>query len=368
MLLMYEKIYFLPNDTHLNPGHTSISKRFSINDSLLFSAFGTREDAYYSLMYASEKNIWDDRLKKLMEMYDQLEEDGRCVPLQDSTIENIHQWHPLEKAVETDMDDADFLSHCIRSLNKKLFVPPLPETATMKGGGFASRPPKYKRETGFAAVCSERLNTALYIAGKYNLVPLSNFNFYEGLLSLKFRRALTNPNLHEDFNVKDQSRLTRFGMLSWHILTEVVPEQLVQEKTVKQIAKYKRETGELQEKFRKYVERLELEIDEEPWGRNFPDKIKRIVDIEIVPAIEKLREEKKVIWEKLFNEAIKTTFSKKLLVPLLSMHLIPNLSYIDLLCYSTAGFLGGFLPGLIDLRQQEKEIRKNALFFLLNFK
>lgn len=35
LLLLYDKIYFLPIDVRLNPGHTRLSKRFSMNDAVL---------------------------------------------------------------------------------------------------------------------------------------------------------------------------------------------------------------------------------------------------------------------------------------------------------------------------------------------
>src|SRR5947209_11041507 len=79
MLLNFDRIFFLPNDVRLNPGHSTILRRFSIFDGLLLSAFGSREDVYYAAMYASEPNIWDDRMKHLMDTYHFLEQEGVCI-------------------------------------------------------------------------------------------------------------------------------------------------------------------------------------------------------------------------------------------------------------------------------------------------
>jgi len=56
-LLLYDKIFFLPIDVHLNPGHTKLSKRFSLHDATLTGAFRSQKDAHYSIMYMSEPQI-----------------------------------------------------------------------------------------------------------------------------------------------------------------------------------------------------------------------------------------------------------------------------------------------------------------------
>jgi hypothetical protein len=157
-------------------------------------------------------------------------------------------------------------------------------------------------------------------------------------------------------------------MLSWHVVTEIVTPALIGSKSIKQIETYKLECKEQHEKFVKYLELIDLRINEMQIDVCMPERIDKVVKTDVVPEIEKLRDQKKIIWEKLFNEVVKTTFSKKMLVPLLSMHFMPTMSYGELLSYSTVGYLGSILPSLIDSRQSEKEIRKNAMFFLLNFK
>ena len=57
LVLIYDRLFFLPNDVRLNPGHESIRKRFSIHDSVLAAGFGDREEAHYSLLYSSEEHI-----------------------------------------------------------------------------------------------------------------------------------------------------------------------------------------------------------------------------------------------------------------------------------------------------------------------
>jgi hypothetical protein len=63
-------------DNQLNPGHSSLSKRFSVRDTILTGLFRSRENTHYVLMYCSKPDVWDDRLRRLMDLYDKLEEQG----------------------------------------------------------------------------------------------------------------------------------------------------------------------------------------------------------------------------------------------------------------------------------------------------
>ncbi len=368
LLLMYDKIYFLPNDIRLNPGHTSISSRFSVNDSLLLSAFGSRNETANSFMYASEKKSWDEKINNLMGLYDFLEDEKICIPLQDETFESPTDKHPLFNAVKSDIADNNFVNICEKYKNERYFCPKSENSGNIKGGGFVMRPSIYKKGMGFFALCSERINSALYFAGFQNLVPVSTKDLFLKLYGLKLKRATNNPAFIKEKNIESQNQKIKFGILSWEVFTEIVPQELLLKKNAKQILKYKEETTELQKKFRNYLSNLELMINSEPWSDTFKKEIDKLVRLNVVPEFEGLKEKKKVIWEKLFNEVIKTTFSKTRLISLFSIHLIPNLSYLELILYSTAVFTEGILPKIIDLRQEEKEINRNALFFLLNFK
>lgn len=366
LLLLYDKIYFLPIDTSLNPRQLTISSRFSINDSLLASAFGSREDAYYTLMYSSDKSIWDDRLKHLMEMYDYLEESKIVIPLNDKNFEDPSNWHPLKSSVDSDIADTKFLYYCDEYRNERFDIPPLPEESKIKVNGFAMRPPAYKRELALSSLCSERINTTLYFANANNLIPVSNQKLYIKLLSLKLERTIDNPIFQKERHLLDQKQKMRYSLLSWDICTEIIPQDLLIEKNIKHILKYKNETIGLQEKFRNSLNNLQLMVSEQPWENAFLEEIDKIVKLKIIPEAEKIKEDKKIIWEKLFSEVIKIT--TRLLIPIYSIHLIPNLSYLDLIFYSTAAWIGGIFPKLLNAWQEEKKIRRNSLFFLINFK
>jgi hypothetical protein len=368
LLLVYDKLYYLPNDIHLNPEHTRISSRFSVNDSILFGAFGTQRDAHYALMYSSNAAAWDDVMKRLMGAYDFLEDRGVCVPLQEPAFASPYQAHPLQSAVDSDLQDREFLSYCDRYQNPKVLVPDQPKSSVFKVDGLMMRPPVYQRERYFSALCSERINSALYFAGLHDLVPVSNHDLYIRLFNLKLKRALANPSFRPADGSSERKRKARFSVLSWQLLAETVPPEALARRSVEDVLKYKEKSAEPAARFRAYLFELEAGLSSAPWDDALREEVSKVVRTKVIPELEKLREAKVRIWEQLFHEGLKTVFSHaqlKTLVPLLTMYLLPGVSYLELICLSTATLTGGVFPKLLDARSQESQRRRNALFFVL---
>lgn len=334
LVLLYDKIYFLPLDIQINPEFSSISSRYTINDSILAGAFRSKEDAHYSIMYGSEKHIWDEKLKRLMDLYDFLEEKKIVIPLKNSKFGSAYDFHPLQRCVDSDLSDKKFLYHCEQYLNEKIHVPRGPEEANIKIKGFLIRPSQYKRELAIFAICSERINSTLYFASSNDLIPTTNQEFYIKLYGQKFKRIIKNRSFQKDRQLLDQKKKFMFSILSWNICNEIVPVNMIEEKSVDHILKYKKETLELQGNFRKSLNSLQLLADKEPWEEKFLVELDKIVKLELVPEAERIKEAKRMIWKKLFHEAVKTAFSSKLLIPTFGLHLIPNISYLDLMYYT----------------------------------
>jgi hypothetical protein len=232
------------------------------------------------------------------------------------------------------------------------------------------RPPRYKGDAYFSALCSERVNSSLYFAGLHDLVPVSNHDLFIRLFGIKLKRSLTNPAYPARAGGRDAKRKARFSTLSWQLLTEVVPPETLVRKSVDDILRYKLESSALSIRFREYLFRLEAGLSSEPWDDALRQEIERVVKVEVIPELEKVREQKAQLWQKLFHEALQSVFSQahlKALLPLLTMHLLPAISYLDLVCYSTALLTGGVFPKLLEARERESELRRNALFFVLNF-
>jgi hypothetical protein len=358
LLLLYDKIFFLPIDNQLNPGHKSLSKRFSLHDATLTGAFKSKREDHYALMYCSEPIVWDDRMKRLMDLYDELEAKGVVMGLQGEEFANPNKWHPLREAVAADMKDSEFVSSCLRYLNKKIFLSRI-DDAVMKGGGMAIRPSIYKGDLAIPSICSERMNTTLFISGRDNLFPVCGSHMYVELLKTKLKRAAQAP---PDYPTPPATA-HKFSLLSWEIVTEVVPRRIILEKSTRDLLEYKIACVDLKQKFRSYLWTLEASMASDPWNSNFPIELDRIVKKEIVPEVQRIREQKIVIWEKLFGQTLK--FVVPAAPVLVGIHLVHGLSFWQILTLSTSAIGGATIKFLVDAWQEERKLRRNALFFLV---
>ena len=366
LLLIYDKIFFLPIDVQLNPGHTSLSKRFSLHDATLSGAFRSRKDAHYALMYMSNSDIWDNYMKKLMDLYDELEDRGILVGIKDKDFENASAWHPLDAAINTDMKDPEFISLCHNYQNQKIFIPKT-DGAVIKGGGFMTRPSKYKKEFAIPSICSERLNSTLFITEREELFPVSPHKMYVDLLNTKLKRvAATNNEKSKRSNHTAQNRSHKISIMSWEITTEIVPKNIIDRKSLNDILRYKLACAELKDRFHTKLLSLEAGINSEPWDKSFAKEVNMIINKDLLPEIQNIKDRKSVIWEKLFGESIKSLCSIKILPPLVGLHLIPGLSYGDILTMSTILVGTATLPPMIDGWIEERQFKRNALFFLVN--
>jgi hypothetical protein len=365
-LLLYDKIFFLPIDIRLNPGHTKLSKRFTINDSILTGAFRPQKDAHYSIMYASEPKDWDDYMKQLMEWYDELEEKGILIGLRDDQFEDPASWHPLKSAVEADMKDKNFLSLCGQNRNKKIFIPKT-EGAKIKGGGMVTRPASFKGENGIFSICSERLNSALLFAEKEGLYPVSPYRMYVDLLSTKLKRISSNQTIQSKHDDILPVKKHKISLLSWEIATEVVPQNTILKRSTKDILRYKSACKEQKERFNTYLLGIESSINSEPWDPNFRKELDKIIHRELLPEIQKIKDNKVVIWEKLFGDTLKSLSSIKVLPPLIGLHFVPGLSYHEILTMSTLLVGSVALPEFVNAWKDERQLRRNSLFFLASF-
>jgi hypothetical protein len=360
LLLLYDRVFFLPIDNRLNPGHTNLTKRFSIRDTILSGAFKSKKEDHYAIMYCSEPDAWDDRMKRLMALYDELEAKGMVVGLQDEEVSNPNERYPLEAAVDADMKDPEFISSCLRYQNKKIHLSKI-DDAKMKGGGLLLRPFLYKKELGIPSICSERMNTTLFIAGRDTLFPVCGNPLYVELLKTKLKRAALAPPEY----VTPPSTSHRFSLLSWEIATEVVPRNIILKKSTKDLLRYKEACIDLKQKFRTYLWDLESSISSAPWDGNFTKELDRIVKKEIFPEVQTIREQKIVIWEKIFGQTLKSLVSLQAGPALVGIQLIVGLSFWEILALSTSVIASATLKPLVDAWQEERSQRRNALFFLL---
>ncbi len=138
------------------------------------------------------------------------------------------------------------------------------------------------------------------------------------------------------------------------------------DKPPKDLLTYKSACVDLKQKFQSYLWQLEAQISSEPWDEKFSKEIDRLVKTEIIPEAQRIRERKIEIWEKLFGQALKSAVP--ISSALLGITLVAGLSFGEILLYSTGIMGAANLKPLIDAWQEERKLRRNALFFLLRFR
>lgn len=371
LLLHFNRIWFLPLDMKLNPAHSSIVRRFSLWDGAIASMFGSLEDIRYSSMYDSEPAVWDDQLRRLMATYESLEEDGICCPLKVERFEDPTFTHPLKGAVDADLQDAEFLTLCRQHKRPRAILPP-DIGGTMKGGGALIRPLLYPPEHRPAALCSERINTTLYMADTHNLVPVSSDRFFMRLFGTKLKRVIANPEYVHEQGAGAQERKVKLNMLSWEIFVEAIPDKAIGQRSVMDIVAYKRESQDLHDRFWGYLSSLEADIAAASSSPSIAREVERLVQGKVLPGMKDLETARVDLWEKLFGRVVERSVKKWKVASLaVGMALIPALSYAELLWYATSGaavVLADVAPAITDILLERRRLHRSSLFFLVNLR
>jgi hypothetical protein len=266
-----------------------------------------------------------------------------------------------------DVADPRFTALCKAYENKKWIVPP-EGPGEMKGGGMVTRPAPAKQQLGLMMIAAERVNSTLYWAERLGAVPVSNHELFNRVYGVKLRRALENRDFWDSRGLRDQMRNVTISVLSWELFSEIIPLPSVSRRSIEEIIRYKQESSGLQERYRSYVGMLEAEVTTNPWEASHAKEIDKLVRGKVIPEMQKLSDERRVIWEKLFGEVVRVASQKKYLVPLIAASLIPGVSYIDLLQYGVPVMAAQAMPKVVELALERRQLRRNALFFLLNFR
>lgn len=369
LLLLYDRVFFLPNDTHLNEGfESSITKRWSFHDATLEIAFATPQRAYRALMYSSEESAWDDPMRRLMATYEMLESKSICIPLRDERFEDSSSWHPLQHVVDEDLNDSTFVDRVERARHPRLTIP-RDDRMQIRGGGCSIRP-VLRQQHAFAALCSERINTALAYASESHVIPVAPNPLFASMLNAKLRRQLVSEPEHYGLASMPARRRSRLNTLSWSIATEIVSRNALATRSVADILKYREATAEAAQRFRMFLRQVEAELREDPWSEKALGEIRDSITRRVLPEVQKARDSKRDVWRKLFGDAATSLLSADVIAAAASapilIHLMPGIGYGALIGAAGVAFARTLKP-LVSAWHDDTARRRNAMFFLLNF-
>ena len=78
-------------------------------------------------------------------------------------------------------------------------------------------PLPYKQNQFVTAMCSERINTALYFADLKQLVPVADHALFNALYGTKLQRAISNPWFLREHGAQDQVTKLKISVLTWQL-------------------------------------------------------------------------------------------------------------------------------------------------------
>jgi hypothetical protein len=215
-----------------------------------------------------------------------------------------------------------------------------------------------------AMECSAVLSYALETGTEQAVTPLSDAKPYSGLVRCKYSRAIANLNSEN----KERVPLTD---LSLAILDEVIPNGALEELTVKDAVRYRKESANAREAFLEYVVGLQAKIGEVAPGEDYGKALARFIDVEIRPAAREYRNKLAQIKYKLFGAIAKDVITAvaSASAGTVGVELFGDLSWprLLLLAAGAASAAGGFIgKAAIEAKTETRSIKREcALSYLL---
>jgi hypothetical protein len=149
-------------------------------------------------------------------------------------------------------------------------------------------------ELPFVHASSLRINECLLIAGREGYVPFTDSVVHDRLLRLKATEAqrimVDDPELRARLEVDLPVQLPK-EQLALTILDRLLPEDELRKRTVAELVAYRRDHAAAFRRFHDEVAALAAQIEELTPGPDFEVRLRKIVDAEVVPAINASRDD-----------------------------------------------------------------------------
>ena len=148
-----------------------------------------------------------------------------------------------------------------------------------------------------AGVCSAKMNVALDLGTKEGLIPLADASPFGNLLHRKYTRAITRvcPTL-DAATVPD---------LSFAIFDELVPSDKIQKMSIREVIQYRHSSDVARQDFLEHLVGLQLGQSAIGPDGDYAESIRRMIQLEILPAAKTYRNRLQAI-----NEGLVGSLSK----------------------------------------------------------
>lgn len=216
---------------------------------------------------------------------------------------------------------------------------------------------------------SVNTNLALLLAEVEELTLLTDDPTALQLLNLKYDRAKQASKTVPAGPIiarRSPSFLQKYNIVGLNVIDALLPNSALEKIDIRSLVEFRNQESASLLRLRQLLHSLVTRVEGELWSEEFEHEIIRLIESEIIPEGQQVRERIRSASRKMFGGLIKRTAST--VTPTLTASFLTGLSAgqtLTMSCAAVSGSLSITLPEIVDLWQERKSQKRNALSFLL---
>jgi hypothetical protein len=216
---------------------------------------------------------------------------------------------------------------------------------------------------------SVNTNLALLLAEVEGLTLLTDDPVALQLLNLKYSRARQTSKTMPIGPIiarRTPAFLSKYDIIGLNVIHALLPDSALEKISFRSLVEFRSQESASLIRLRQLLQGLVTRVESEPWSEEFEREIVRLIESEIIPEGQQVREQIRSAYNKMFGGLIKRTAST--MTPTLTASFLTGLSAgqtLTMSCAAMSGALSITLPEIVDLWQERKAQKRNALSFLL---
>jgi hypothetical protein len=227
------------------------------------------------------------------------------------------------------------------------------------------------RILSFSQGASLNISQALVLADLHGLTPVTDNALHQQLLSLKYRRALSNLSLVERSAVPRRSfeELERYSIIARAVLIEALSPNFLRQLSLDEVLRFRQENLKSLERFWVKLRDLSHELDEVPIGPGFDAKLSKLIDRAVLPELhtlaESLENSKRIMYGSLLSKMAAGVPASTLL------SLFAGMSGAQLLALSVGAGIAAFgigVPSIVDYWKEKARVGQHWLTLVLDIR
>lgn len=212
-------------------------------------------------------------------------------------------------------------------------------------------------------------NLALLLSQVESLTLLTDDASALRLLNLKYQRAkkisqsVTSGPL---ITRRSPEFLQKYNIVGLNLIDAILPDSALQKISFPSLIEFRSQESASLRRLRQLLNGLVARVESSTWSEEFERELVRLIESEIIPEAQELRERVRSAYRKMFSGLVKKTAST--LTPTLTVSFMTGLSAgqtLTMSCAAMSGALSIAVPEIVDLWQEQKSSKRNGLGFLL---